>query len=101
MSDITISRVVPGISSIQFHILEFFCVLVLLPQHSGVLDKLTGGHLVPCVQVFTDEYVALRKSSDGGEADVQFCLELRDLGCSRSFLAHNLVCDQVCLELFI
>ena len=57
--------------------------------------------LVPCVQVFTDEYVALRKSSDGGEADVQFCLELRDLGCSRSFLAHNLVCDQVCRELFI
>jgi len=46
ISDITISRVVPGISSIQFHILEFFCVLVLLPQHSGVLDKLTGGHLV-------------------------------------------------------
>ena len=47
MSDVTISRVVPGISSIHFHILEFFCMLVLLPQHSGVLDKLTGGHFVP------------------------------------------------------
>ena len=43
----TICCVVPGISNIQFHILEFSSILVLFLQHSCITDKLTGRHFLP------------------------------------------------------
>ena len=37
---------VPGISYIHFHILEFFSILVLFLIHSGISDTLAGRHLL-------------------------------------------------------
>ena len=72
---ITISRLVPWVPCIHFHILEHSSILVLFVEHSFILEHITGGLVFPRVPSHfgiqaNREHVLKKRKSKGIKVDI-------------------------------
>ena len=75
MNHISISRLVPWVPRIHFHILEYSSILVLFVEHSCILDHITGGLVFARVPSHfgtqgNREHVLKKRKSKGIKVDI-------------------------------
>ena len=72
---ITISRLVPWVPCIHFHILEYSSILVLFVEHICILDIVTGGMVFVRIPFHfaahvNREHVLKKRNSNGFKVDI-------------------------------
>ena len=75
MNHISISRLVPWVPRIHFHILEYSSILVLFVEHSCILEHITGGLVFSRVPSHfavkgNREHVLKKRKSKGIKVDI-------------------------------